>query len=134
LVKRQMTDLPGVAQIGEVLQRIEIAGVAIIPPMELQQVEAVDPHPPPRHRDRFLDNAPRHRAGRWHPFGKGLDVSERRLAASGGNLLPECSDQVLGRAVMVGEVPGGEPGIVIGKHRLDRAHRVDPAMPARHLP
>src|SRR5437660_10075946 len=51
-----------------------------------------------------------------------------------GELAAEIPDQILGRAVMVGEVPGGEPGIVIGEHRRDRARRVDGAMRARDLP
>ncbi len=41
--QREMADLAFVTQIGEVFQRVEIAAVAIVPPMELQQVEAIRP-------------------------------------------------------------------------------------------
>jgi hypothetical protein len=51
-----------------------------------------------------------------------------------GELTPEGSDKVLGRTVMVGEIPSCEPRIVIGEHLIDRAHRVDGAVGARDLP
>ena len=35
---------------------------------------------------------------------------------------------------MIGEIPGGEPGIVIGEHLADRAAGVDRVMPAGDLP
>ena len=55
-------------------------------------------------------------------------------AMARGELPAEGADEILGRAVMVGEVPGREPGIMISEHRVDRARRVDRAMRARHLP
>jgi hypothetical protein len=49
-------------------------------------------------------------------------------------LAAERADQLLGRAVMVGKVPGRKAGRVIMEHRLDRAPGVDRAMRTRHLP
>ena len=54
--------------------------------------------------------------------------------ATGGELAPESSDQILGRAVMVGQVPGCEPGVVIEEHLLDGAHGIDAAVGAGNLP
>ena len=62
-------------------------------------------------------------------------ISESRSAPwRAANSPAEAADEILGRAVMVGEVPGGEPGVVIGEHLLDRARRVDTAMRAGDLP
>jgi hypothetical protein len=35
---------------------------------------------------------------------------------------------------MVSEIPGGEPGVVIGEHLFDRAPRLDRAVAAGDLP
>src|SRR5882672_3280832 len=51
-----------------------------------------------------------------------------------GELAPELSDESLGRAVVVREVPGREPGVVIGEHLGDRARRLDVAVRAGDLP
>src|SRR5207247_7812863 len=69
-----------------------------------------------------------------HPFREGLDLRQPLLAMARGELAAEMPDQILGRAVMIGEVPGGEPGITVGRHRLDRTRPVDRTMRARHLP
>ena len=116
----EMADPAFLAQIGKVSQRVEIAPVAIIPPMELQQIETIHIHAPQRGRDRFLDDAPCHRPGRGDPFRKGLDLGKPVGAMARGELAAEGADEILGRAVMVGEVPGREPGIMIGEHRVDR--------------
>src|SRR5215469_10509561 len=44
------------------------------------------------------------------------------------------ADEILRRAIMIGEVPRGEAGVVIGEHLLDGARRVDMAVDARDLP
>ena len=44
--QREVTDLAFIAQIREIPQRVEITLVAVILPMELQQVEAIDLHAP----------------------------------------------------------------------------------------
>ena len=46
----------------------------------------------------------------------------------------EVADEILGWAVMVGQVSSGKAGLVIGGHRIDRAHRVYCAMSAGNLP
>ncbi len=130
----EVANLAFVTQIGEMLERVEVAFVAVIPPMELEQVETVDTHSAPRDADRFLDGAPCHPAGIRHPFGERLDLRQPLGSAARGEPAPELADQILGRAVMIGEVPAGESGIVIGEHRLDRARRVDGAMGAGNLP
>jgi len=48
--------------------------------------------------------------------------------------LSELTHEILGRSIMVGKVPGGEPGVVIGEHFRDRARRIDMAVCARYLP
>ena len=116
----EMTDQAFLAQIGEVPQRVEIAPVAVIPPMELQQIETLHVHAPQRGRDRLLDDAPCHRPGGGDPFRESLDLGEPGGAVSRRELPAEGADEILGRAVMVGEVPGREPGIVIGEHRRRR--------------
>src|SRR5205085_6521584 len=55
-------------------------------------------------------------------------------AALRGETLPELADQILGRSVMIGEIPAREASIVIPEHRIDGRLGVDPAMRARHLP
>ena len=69
-----------------------------------------------------------------HPFGESLDFRKPLGSVSRGKKAAEIADEVLGRTVMVGEVPGGEPGLVIGQHLVDRARRVDRAMRAGDLP
>ena len=130
----EMTDQPFLAQIGEVPQRVEIAPVAVIPPMELQQIEALRIHAATRSRDRFLDDASCHRPGGGDPLRESLDLGEAGGAVSRRELSAEGADELLGRAVMVGEVPSREPGLVISEHRRDGARRVDRAMRARDLP
>ena len=133
--QREMADLAFLAQIGEMLERVEVARIGVIPPMELQQIEPVDAHPSPRNVDRVLDRAPRHRPRIGDPFGERLDFRQAvRRRGAAAKPAAELADQILGRAVMVGEVPGGKPGIVIGEHVLDRPRRVDRAMAAGDLP
>ena len=43
--QREMMNLTLALQIGEMFERVEVALVAIVPPMELKKVEAVDAHP-----------------------------------------------------------------------------------------
>ena len=72
----EVANLAFVTQIGEMLERVEIARVAVVPPMELEQVETVDTHSAPRDADRVLDGAPCHPAGIRHPFGERLDLRQ----------------------------------------------------------
>src|SRR3974377_1524046 len=51
-----------------------------------------------------------------------------------GEAREEVADEILGRTVMVGQVPSGKTGLVVGGHRIDRAHRVYCAMGAGDLP
>jgi hypothetical protein len=53
---------------------------------------------------------------------------------TGGELASEVSDEVLGRAVMIGEVPSGKPRIVKREHLCDCAGGLDVAVGARDLP
>ena len=67
-------------------------------------------------------------------FVKAWISASRAGAVARGELPAEGADEILGRAVMVGEVPGREPGVMIGEHRRDRPRRVDRAMRAGYLP
>ena len=51
-----------------------------------------------------------------------------------GVAAPELADEVFGRSVVVGEVPGREAGIVVIEHGRGAATRVDLAVAAGHLP
>src|ERR1051326_2454983 len=102
--------------------------------MELQEVEAIDLHPPQWHGDRVFDDAARHRPGIGYPLRESLDLAETLRAAFLGKASPETADQVLGRAIMVCQIPCREACIVVAEHRLDRALRVYTAMRPRHLP
>jgi hypothetical protein len=46
----------------------------------------------------------------------------------------EIADEILGRAIMVGQIPSSKAGLVVGGHRINRAHRVYCAMGAGNLP
>jgi hypothetical protein len=50
------------------------------------------------------------------------------------SLLARVSAPNLRRAIMISEIPGGKPGVVIRKHLVDGAPRVDGAVGARDLP
>jgi hypothetical protein len=102
--------------------------------VELQEVETIHPHTRERCGDCFLDHAARHGAWIGHPFGEGLDLGQSLGAVADSELLPESPDKVFGRAVVVGKVPGFKARIVVGKHRFDRARRVDTAMSTGDLP
>src|SRR5262249_60836353 len=84
--------------------------------------------------DRLFDRAPRHARRTRNPFCRGLDLGETPLSVAGGELPAEGPDEVLGRPVMIGEVPRGEPSIVIGEHGFDGARRIDRTMRAGNLP
>src|SRR6516164_471712 len=116
------------------IECLEVALVAVVPPMELEEVETFDTHSRERDTDRLLDGAPRHPARPRNPFREGLDLRQSLGSVAGGEEAAEIADEVLGRAVMIREIPGCEPGVVIGKHLVDRAHRFDRAMCARDLP
>src|SRR5438477_12978278 len=87
--QREVANFAFIAQVREMLQRVEIAPVAIIPPMKLQEIEGTDLHAPQRHRDRVLDNPARHRPGMRNPLRERLDVSEPFRAALRNKALPE---------------------------------------------
>ena len=69
-----MTNLALVLHVSEMLERIEVARIAVVPPMELQQVEAFDAHAFQRTSDRIIDHPPRDAARSRHPFGECLDL------------------------------------------------------------
>jgi hypothetical protein len=59
-----------------------------------------------------------------------------RFAALRRELPAKGANQILGGAIMVGEVPASEPSLVISGHSPDRAYRVDPPVPTEtcHIP
>jgi len=132
--QREVTDFALALEVGEMSERVEIAPVTVIPPMKLEQVEAFDAHSRQRGSDRTLDDASRHSARMRNPLCKRLNLRKPLASVTGSEPAPEISDKFLGRAVMVGEVPGGKPGIVIGEHRVDCAPGIDMAVSARDLP
>ena len=52
-----MTNLALALHVGQMLERIEVAAIRVVPPMELQQVEALDAHARERAPDRIVDHA-----------------------------------------------------------------------------
>ena len=105
--QREMPDLSLALQIGEMPQRIEVALIRIIPPMELEEIEAIHTHPRQRHPDRPLDDRPGHPSGMRHPFCKRLALEQPLAPTMRGEAPPELADEILGGAVMVGQIPGG---------------------------
>jgi hypothetical protein len=73
----QVAQLAGGAQRGQVLQRVQVAQVAVLPPVELQQVQRLCVHAPARHVHSPLDYLAGHWPRRWHPFGEGLHLLQR---------------------------------------------------------
>ena len=132
--QRKVTDFACLLQVCEIFERIDVVLVLVIPPMELEQVETFHTHSRERNADRFVDNASGHPARRRNPFGERLDLGNPFGPATGGELTSEASDEVLSRAVMVGEVPSGKSGVVIREHLLYRAGGLDIAVRARDLP
>jgi hypothetical protein len=51
-----------------------------------------------------------------------------------GESSAEITNEILGWTVMVGQVPSGKTGLVIGGHRINRALRVYCAMRSGDLP
>jgi hypothetical protein len=102
--------------------------------MELEQVETFDTHSGQRDADRIIDHAPGHPPRSRDPFGERLDFGKPLNPVTGGELAPEVSDEVLGRALMIGEVPCGEAGIMIGEHLCNCPSGRDVAVSARDLP
>jgi hypothetical protein len=49
-------------------------------------------------------------------------------------LTPKLSNKILGRAVMVSQVPGGEAGVMIVRHILECGLRIDTPMRPGYLP
>src|SRR6266852_1088683 len=120
--EREVLYFPFMLKIGEVLERVEVVAVGIVPPMELQQVERFDSHTPQRYAHRVFDGSSRHPPRMRYPLREGLDLRKRRISAPRGKFAPEIADEVLSGAVMVGE------------QSLERAFRVDAAMSAGDLP
>src|ERR1700747_3304466 len=87
--KRQMMDLAFVLQVGEMAESVKVAPVGVIPPMKLQQIEALDTHSRERNRDRVLDDASRHPARVGDPLGEDLDLGKPLRSATGGNFAAE---------------------------------------------
>src|SRR5262245_17612687 len=129
-----MLDFALVPELGQHGQRGKIVLVLVIPPVELQQIKRVDAHTPQRDGDIVLDNRSGHEARSGYPFGKRLDVGERVYPARCYQLPPELANKIFRWAIMVGEVPGGETGVEIVKHVLERRLRINTPMGTRHLP
>jgi hypothetical protein len=75
-----------------------------------------------------------HPTGVWHPLRERLNLWKPVHSMTCGESPAKFADEILGRAVMVGQVPSGKTRLVIGGHRIDRAHRVYCAMRAGNLP
>ena len=128
------SDAPLVPQVGQVGEGVEVALVPIVPPVELQQVKAVYIHAPAGNIDVPLH----HLSGHWsrprHPFGEGLDAGQGLGTALCGELPAEFADEVFGGAVVVGKVPGGEPGIDVVEHAPDCGPGFNGPVGAGNLP
>jgi hypothetical protein len=79
-------------------------------------------------------HAPRDPARPRDPLGECLDLQKPLSSIACSELAPELSDEILSGAVVVCEVPGREPGVVIGEHLGHRARGLDVAMRAGDLP
>ncbi len=70
--EREVLYFPFMLKIGELLERVEVVAVGIVPPMELQQVERLDSHTPQRYAHRVFDDPSCHPARMRYPFREGL--------------------------------------------------------------
>src|SRR5690242_20466951 len=113
---------------------VEVVLVLVIPPMELEQVETIHAHSRERDADRIFNDASGHSARSRNPLRERLDLAKPLGPTTGGKLAPEVSDKVLRRAVMIGEVPSGKPGVVIREHLRDCPGGLDIAVRAGDLP
>ena len=119
--EREMTYLALVLHVGEMLERVEVAAIGVVPPMELQKVEALNAHARERASDRIVDHSSRNATWPRYPFGECLNLRKALRAVTHSKFAPKLADEILGGAVVVGKIPARESCVVIRKHLGDRA-------------
>ena len=112
-----MADLALRPELRQLGHGVEIGGMLIHPPMELQQVDALESHAGQAALDAGAHDRWRHGAGLGAPFGEGGG----RLAAGAGDLaaprqIEEAAGDDLGAAVVIGHVEAVEAGRGIAGH------------------
>jgi hypothetical protein len=80
-----VTDFALLPEIGEMPERVEVAPVAVIPPMELKEIDAIHAHSRERDRDRILDGPPRYSARMRNPFCERLDSGKPLVPSQAAN-------------------------------------------------
>ena len=130
----EMTYLALMLHVGEMLERIEVAAIGVVPPMELQKVEALDVHARERASDRVVDHPSRNATRPRYPFGECLNLRKALRTVTHNKFAPKLADEILGGPVMVGKIPARKSGVVIRKHLGDRALRIDVPMRTGDLP
>ena len=130
----QAVDLALVAQRRQLLQCVQVTLVTVFPPVELQQVQTLDAHAPQGYVHVVLNDLARHRTRARHPLGECLYFGPGGVAPFRRQSPAELADEVLSRPVVVGQVPGGETGIVVRQHRIQCGGGVNAAVGPRHLP
>ena len=126
----QMGNLTTLAQARQMLHGIQVARVRVVPPMKLQQVDALHAQPLQPLVDTGLHALRRHGVGLGTPFGKGV----RWWTAPVPQKTP--GDQ-FGAAVVICHVEGVEPGVrVLGQTlcRSSGVQRPGVALHVGHLP
>jgi hypothetical protein len=127
----KMGDFALAPQLRQPAHGIEIARVVEQPPMQLEQVDALDAQAGEAAADAGANDVRRHLARLGAPFGK------HRGALAGRHALQQPARDLLGTAIMVGHVEGVEARVGVGAQGSRGAVEIERpaiALHVRHLP
>ena len=129
-----MTDFAFVLKFLQAGHSVQVGGVPVVPPVKLEQVEAVHVHAAQRHVNGVFHDRTGHRHRSGNPLGEGVHTCEGFRPLPGSQLTAKLPDEVLCRAVVVGQVPSGETRFHVREHGYHRRGRVNTPMSTGNLP
>ena len=124
----QMRDAALALELGQPAHGVEIARVVEQPPVELQQVDALDPQARQAAADAGAHHVGRHVAGLGAPFGQ-----HRRASWPPAGISEQPAGDLLGTAVVVGHVEGVEARVGIGAQGLGGTVEIQRPTVALHV-